>query len=158
MLFPTQHDHRDTHVACHKWPERADDDSHHPKLILYSYSQLVPAATKLQRTSSFGGVVPIALTNTHATADEATHGAPVTGPGIAEPFPSDACDAAKASPSAAMDAGEQGSQVTVVLMLLPMGVHAYVFDWSLLLWYLVHRVHVASQMQRRSVCSLKSAV
>ena len=94
-------------------PVCADHNSHYREPILCSHKQLLPAAAKLQRTSSFGGVVPVALTNTHATADEATRGAPVTGPGIAEPFPSDAQDAAKPSPSAAMDTGEQAPQVSV---------------------------------------------
>lgn len=87
-----------------------------------SYRQLLPAAKELQRTSSFGGVVPVALTNTQATADEATHGAPVTGPGIAEPFPPDAHDAALPSPAAMMDSEEQAPQVCAALVILP--VHA----------------------------------
>lgn len=154
VLLATQHDHLGTHAACHEWPVRANDDCLHPKLVLCSHRQSVPAATELHRTSSFGGVVPIALTNTHVTADEATHGAPVTGPGIAEPFPS---DAAKPSPSAAMDAGEQASQVNVVMKLLPMGLHAYMFDWSPAM-VLIQRVHVASQAQLHSACSLRSGV
>ena len=83
---------------------------------------------------SFGGVVPIALTNIQATADEATHGAPVTGPGIAEPFPPDAQDAAKPSPSAAMDTAEQASQVSAVMMVTRMVCMSGCF---LLLWQLV---------------------
>lgn len=75
--------------------------------VLCAHNQWIPTAADLQRTSSFGGVVPVALTNTQATADEATHGAPVTGPGLAEPFPSDAQDAAKPSPSAAVDTAEK---------------------------------------------------
>lgn len=63
-------------------------------------------------------MVPVALTNTQATADEATRGAPVTGPGIAQPFPSDAQDAAKPSPSAAMDTAEQASQVSVLMVVI----------------------------------------
>ena len=114
----------------------------HQKLELSSHTQWIPAATELQRTASFGGVVPVALTNTHATADEATRGAPVTGPGIAEPFPSDARDAARPSPSAAMDTGEQAPQVSVALVVLPMGLHASTSGHIGLLYQLVQSMHV----------------
>ena len=71
------------------------------------------AAAPLERTSSFGGVVPVALTNTEATASEATQGAPVTGPGVAQPFPPDAECAGMPSIPAKMDADEPDVQVSV---------------------------------------------
>ena len=107
---------------------------------------MLPAAAELQRTGSFGGVVPVALTNANATADEATHGPPVTGPGIAEPFPSDAHDAALPSPSAVIDSGEHAVQVSVAMVVLH--VCAYMCVHTCLLWQLVRtRLHAGLLVQ-----------
>ena len=70
------------------------------------------ATAGVQRTDSFDGVVPVALTNTEVTADEATQGAPVTGPGIAEPFPSEAHGADVPVSQAKMDLDEHNVEVS----------------------------------------------
>ena len=45
------------------------------------------AGSDIQRTNSYLGVTPVALTNTDATKVEATEGAPVTGPGLTDSSP-----------------------------------------------------------------------
>ena len=74
-------------------------------------------------------MVPVALTNTDATAAEATHGAPVIGPGVAQPFPPDADVAAMPSVPAKPEADEPDIQVsvlcccTVCCYMLPVCLH-----------------------------------
>ena len=45
------------------------------------------AGSDIQRTDSYLGVTPVALTNLDATKAEATEGAPVTGPGLTDSSP-----------------------------------------------------------------------
>lgn len=73
-------------------------------------------------------MVPVVLSNTHVTADEATHGAPVTGPGIAGPFPP---DAAVPSPSTMMNSGEGAPQVCAAVTLPHMDACAFMFTCAL---------------------------
>lgn len=48
---------------------------------------VISAGSDIQGTGSYLGVTPVALTNADATANEATQGAPITGPGLAGPSP-----------------------------------------------------------------------
>ncbi|KAA6416700.1 MAG: lysine-specific demethylase 5C-like, partial [Trebouxia sp. A1-2] len=50
-------------------------------------SHIPGEGSDIQGTGSYLGVTPVALTNADATANEATQGAPITGPGLAGPSP-----------------------------------------------------------------------
>lgn len=62
-------------------------------------------------TSSYLGVTPVALTNADATANEATQGAPITGPGLAGPSPPSSHIPPASAPSLKSEAAQAPEQV-----------------------------------------------
>ena len=69
------------------------------------------AGSDIHCTSSYLGVTPVALTNADATANEATQGAPITGPGLAGPSPPSTHIPPASAPSLKSEAAQASEQV-----------------------------------------------
>ncbi len=72
---------------------------------------VISAGSDIHCTSSYLGVTPIALTNAGATANEATQGAPITGPGLAGPSPPSTHMPPASAPSLKSEAAQAPEQV-----------------------------------------------
>ena len=74
-------------------------------------SIVISAGSDIHCTSSYLGVTPVALTNADATANEATQGAPITGPGLAGPSPPSTHIPPASAPSLKSEAAQAPEQV-----------------------------------------------
>jgi len=72
---------------------------------------VISAGSDIHCTSSYLGVTPVALTNADATANEATQGAPITGPGLAGPSPPSTHIPPASAPSLKSEAAQAPEQV-----------------------------------------------
>jgi len=73
---------------------------------------VISAGSDIHCTSSYLGVTPVALTNADATANEATQGAPITGPGLAGPSPPSTHLPPASAPSLKAEAAQAPEQVS----------------------------------------------
>ena len=86
------------------------------------------AGSDIHCTSSYLGVTPVALTNADATANEATQGAPITGPGLAGPSPPSTHSPPATAPSLKSEAAQAPEQVSWLKQLQTSHCHACVMD------------------------------
>ena len=77
----------------------------------YTELTVIFSGSDIHCTSSYLGVTPVALTNADATANEATQGAPITGPGLAGPSPPSTHLPPASAPSLKSEAAQAPEQV-----------------------------------------------